>query len=195
MLESLALGLALLAAVSAFLVPTYFGRLKPGYSHLRHTISELGETGSPISKKVSYFGFVPIGLLVMAYIGVTAQILPESTHRSIGLLGLVGVGYVGGGVFRCDAGAPQSGSASNTLHNIFGLVEYLSAAAAFSMLRADAHFAPLSSFFHYAGIAIIICLIGTSFRHPLRGLVQRIAEALIFGGIVLMAWLVFGGSA
>ena len=41
----LALVLASLTAASAAVVPVYFGRRKPGYSHLRDTISELGENG------------------------------------------------------------------------------------------------------------------------------------------------------
>lgn len=195
MLEILALVLAVLAAVSAYLVPAHFGRLKPGYSHLRHTISELGEAGSPISLRVSYLGFVPIGLFVWAYLGVSAIIMPGSATEPLGLLALVGLGYVGGGIFRCDAGAPLTGSVSTLLHNVFGVGEYLGAAAAFSMLRFDAYWSSLSDVFLIASGAIIVCLWGISFPHPLRGLVQRVAEALIFGGIVLMGWWVFRGSA
>lgn len=62
---AIAFVLALLTVVAALFVPACFGGRRPGYSHLRHTISELGETGSPLGKRVSYFGFVPIGLLLL----------------------------------------------------------------------------------------------------------------------------------
>ena len=195
MLELLALALAILAAAAAVWVPAYFGRLKPGYSHLKHTISELGEAGSPISTRVSYLGFVPIGLLVWAYLGVTALIFPASDSKALGLLALIGLGYVGGGVFRCDAGAPLGGSVATVLHNIFGAGEYLGAAAAFSMLRSETYWASLSDILSYASGAIIVCLWGISFPHPYRGLIQRFAESLIFGGLVLMAWWVYRAGA
>ena len=75
MLPALALILAALTAVAVYLVPAYFGRFKPGYSHLRHTISELGEAGSPIGPRVSYLGFVPIGLLSRGLVQRVAETL------------------------------------------------------------------------------------------------------------------------
>jgi len=194
MLEILALILAVLAAISAYIVPAYFARLKPGYSHLRHTISELGESGSPIGMRVSYLGFVLIGLLVWAYLGVTALVLPGNASGPLGFLALVGLGYVGGGVFRCDAGAPFLGSISNVLHNIFGAGEYLGAAAAFSLLRSNGYWSSLSDVLLFASGTIVFCLWGISFPHPFRGLVQRVAESLIFGGIALMGWWVYRES-
>ena len=103
MVEILGLVLAVLTAIAAYVVPAYFGRLKPGYSHLRHTISELGETGSPIGTRVSLWGFVPIGLLLWLFLIVEVSVVPRSASGPFGMLALVGLGYVGGGVFRCDA--------------------------------------------------------------------------------------------
>jgi len=195
MLAALALVFAVAAGVAACLVTVYFGRLKPGYSHLRHTISELGEAGSPIGFRVSYFGFVPIGLLVWAFLGSAYWLVPAGAAEAFLPLALVGLGYVGGGVFRCDAGAPLAGSTANTLHNLFGAGEYLGAAAAFSMFRSGAYWAWLTEILPYLSAAIVVCLWGISIPNPFRGLVQRVAETLIFGGIVLIGWWVLRGVA
>ena len=64
--------LASLTAASAAVVPAYFGRRKPGYSHFRDTISELGETGSPVGGLVSYVGFVATGILLWLFLVVAA---------------------------------------------------------------------------------------------------------------------------
>jgi hypothetical protein len=41
----------------------------------------------------------------------------------------------------------------------------------------------------------VICLWAISFAHPLRGLVQRVAEATIFLGVVLMGWWIYRAGA
>ncbi len=66
-MPTLALILAIATALAAAIVPLFFGARKPGYSHIRDTISELGEMGSPIGWSVSYLGFLPIGAL--EYVG------------------------------------------------------------------------------------------------------------------------------
>lgn len=55
---------------------------------------------------------------------------------------------------------------------------------------------PLSDVLAPAGIVVFVGLLGMSFPHPFRGLVQRVAETIIFGRIVLVGWWVYraGGS-
>jgi hypothetical membrane protein len=195
MLALIAFMLALLTAAVAALVPAYFGRLKPGYSHLRNTISELGEAGSPIGSRVSYFGFVPIGLLLWLFLAVAAKAAPSSAIGPFGVLAIVGLGYVGGGIFRCDAGAPSTGSLSTILHNLFGAGEYLGAAAAFAMLSADSYWSPLSGITPYGSVVIVACLWGIGFPHRFRGLLQRIAETVIFAGVVLIGFWIYREGA
>ena len=193
-LPTVALAFAVLSAVLAAAVPIYFGGRKPGYSHLRHTISELGEAGSPVGQSVSYVGFTAIGISLWLFLIVAAILLPHQSDVFF-MLSLVGAGYVGGGVFRCDSGAPFAGSWQNTLHNIFGAFEYLGAAAAFLQMKRSEFWSPLSEVMSSAGGLVFFCLVGLSFPNPLRGLIQRIAEATIFGGIVLIGWWVYRASA
>jgi hypothetical protein len=191
----LALVLAVVTAAMAASVPIYFGSRKPGYSHVRHTISELGEIGSPVGRSVSYIGFLSTGISLWLFLLVAARALPHESTEALFLLSLVGAGYVGGAIFRCDPGAPLIGSWRNTLHNVFGGLEYLGAAGAFTTLKNTAFWSPLSELMVYAGGLVFVCLWGISFPHPFRGLVQRVAETTIFLGVVLVGWWVYRVSA
>jgi len=193
-LPTLAFALAILSAALATAVPVYFGRRKPGYSHVRHTISELGERGSSVGRSVSFIGFLPTGIAVWLFVLVAAAAIPEGARAPLYMLALVGAGYVGGAIFRCDPGAPSLGSWQNILHNIFGGLEYLGAAAAFLTLKQNEFWHPLSELLEYAGMLVFLCVWGISFPHPFRGLVQRVAEAVNFLGIVLIGWWVYRGS-
>ncbi|WP_171092336.1 DUF998 domain-containing protein [Usitatibacter rugosus] len=190
-----ALVLAALTAATALAVPVYFGNRKPGYSHLRHTISELGEVGSPVGAQVSYVGFVSIALLLWLFLVVAAQSAPGGSSEVFWMLSLVGVGYFGGAIFRCDSGAPAFGTWRNTLHNVFGALGYLGAAAAFSTLRFSSYWAPLSDVMGYAVPLVLVCLLGLSFPHGFRGLIQRVAETTIFAGVAGMGFWVYRAGA
>ena len=194
-LPTLALILAVVTAVAAISVPVYFGIRKPGYSHVRHTISELGEIGSPVGWSVSYIGFLSTGISLWLFLLVAAGALPRESTEAFYLLSLVGAGYVGGAIFRCDAGAPLIGSWRNTLHNFFGALEYVGAAGAFTTLKRSEFWSPLSEVMGYAGGLVLLCLWGISFPHPYRGLIQRVAETTIFLGVVLMGWWMYRVSA
>lgn len=190
-----AFALALLTAALAAIVPLYFARRKPGYSHLRDTISELGEIGSPVGRSVSYLGFVPTGVLLWLFLLVAAAAVPSGEADALWALSLVGAGYFFGGIFRCDPGAPLVGSWRTMLHNIFGGLEYLGATAAFTMLQHSTFWSPLSGILTPAGMLVFAGFVGMSFPHPYRGIVQRVAETIIFGGLVLMGGWVYHASA
>lgn len=90
--------------------------------------------------------------------------------------------------------SPPRGSRANILHNLFCAGEYLGGAAAFALLRAEPFWGWLGEAGVYASGGILVCLWGISFPHPLRALVQRVAETLVFAGLVLMAWWVYRAS-
>jgi hypothetical protein len=185
------LTLSLITAIYAVIVPIYFGHRKPGYSHVRHTISELGEVGSPVERGVALFGFVPIGVLVCLLLLAMANSAPWVSREMLFMLSLVGAAYVGAAIFPSDPDAPMFGTWRNGAHNVLGTLEYLGAAGAFLSLERDEFWEPLSSIGEYSGIVVLACLGGLGFAHPFRGLVQRIAETIIFAGMVVMAWFVY----
>lgn len=176
------------AAAMAFLVPAIGGVGQPGYSHVAQYISELGAAGAANAGLVGGLGFVPIGVLVIAFLVLASPSFPPSMPTRVGVVcfGAVGGGYLAAAVFPCDAGCPSSGSLSQSLHNLFGLVEYIGAIAGLRFLalafRGDQvwrPFAPLCLFAAFLiGLAFVAMLAPE--LEAYRGLSQRVAEAAIF---------------
>jgi hypothetical protein len=154
---------------------------KSGYSHIKHTISEIGEIGAPNQRFVAYGLFLPIGLalLLVAY-------LVNSASPVAAMLALcIAIGYVGAAMFPCDSGAPMFGTARHTLHMIAGAAEYVGGGFAL-MTLAESFDQP----FKIAGFIVLGTAIALSFPHSLRGIIQRIAEAFLFGSLALAVWRV-----
>jgi hypothetical protein len=87
----LAPALGALILVAAIAIPAYCGWRKPGYSHLRHTISELGEAGSPVAVEAA-IGFVAIGVLVWLFLATVASTSTLVPQEALWQFSLVGVG-------------------------------------------------------------------------------------------------------
>lgn len=150
------------------------------YSAVKHSISELGATGERDEKLVGYGLFLPVGIALLALaLAATNDILKA-------LSACIATGYITAAFFPCDAGSPATGTVKQQVHNIGGFVEY--AGASFFLLRASENGERLF-FIDYKIIAFIViaCMIGISFSSPVRGLIQRVAEVLLFGGVIAMA--------
>jgi Protein of unknown function (DUF998) len=158
-----------------------FGYLRPGYSHRRDTLSELGEVGAPRWKLVSYTVFLPVGLGLL----LCAWMLRNGAPPAMALALCLAIGYVGAALFPCDPGSPMQGSARQTAHNLAGGVQYVGGAVALWQLSA-------SGGVLYQGLAAVVgfgalVLSLPEFR-PVRGAVQRVAELALFGGLALASW-------
>ncbi len=175
----------------------WFSRRIPAYSHVRHTISELGETGSPWSLYVSWGCFAPVGLglLLIAFLLVTAS-TPSPLAEPLALLSAaVGVGYLGAAFFPCDPGSPLTGSWRQQLHNLAGGVEYWGGAFALFVASQSLRATEQSAFLQQVlfGSAIIVgtvaVFISVSITFPVRGAIQRVGELTLFANILLLATL------
>jgi len=175
----------LAAALAALLVPLAAGYLEPGYSHVSQFISELGAHGARHGALVSLAGFGAIGVLVLVFLGASGRSLPRSGATLAGLVcfGAVGAAYLAAAVFRCDAGCPASGSMSQSVHNLFGLLEYVGAFAGLLLLgwglrgwRTVAAASVVAAVFVLAGFLGM----ASAELEAYRGISQRIAEAAIF---------------
>lgn len=155
-------------------------RRRPGYEHVRHTISELGEIGAPDQTLVSIGVFLPVGILLF----VVAYLLCPVSEPPAMLALCVAVGYLVAAAFPCDPGSPLSGSVRQAVHNAGGFVEY--AGGAIALLRLAETLGPR---FRAAGFIGCGALVGLSFSGPLRGLIQRVAEAALFAGLSLAVWI------
>ncbi len=154
------------------------GQVKPGYRHAVHTISELGERGARHEKAVALGIFAPVGALCLA----AAGLLLSADRAMAALAGCLAAGYLVAAAFPCDPGSPLSGSARQAVHNLGGGIEYVGGGfALFAMAHAE------GPAFRWAGIAVLVAAGAISFMPPgsLRGLVQRVAEALLFGALLL----------
>jgi len=148
---------------------------RSGYSHRRHTISELGEVGTPVSRWVSWGVFLPVGL-GLAYIAFTVKGVAPTVSL---LAACVSVGYLAAAIFPCDPGSPLSGSLRQGLHNIGGGVEYIGGAYALWQLG---NVQP-TGLLHLSAlvVSLIALLLSSTALLSIRGLLQRAAESLLFG--------------
>lgn len=171
--------LALIVSVYLIIAIVVCGYLKPGYDHVRHTISELGEIGSEYSRIVSYGVFLPVGLLLILVAGLSAPI--DSSRAALAIS--ISIGYLSAAFFPCDPGSPILGNFRQGLHNLGGAVEYLGGAAAL-MWISESFGAP----FEFAGATVAISVLILSFESPIRGIVQRVAELVLFAGLCVALW-------
>jgi len=156
----------------------YFGWRKPDYNHWHHTISELGEIGSPVARPVNYGLFLPVGLLLWLVAILT------NDEAVAGLAGCIGAGYVVAALFPCDVGSPVSGSSRQQIHNVGGAIEYMGGAYFISQVSAK-----MTLFDHdlsqLAAITVIAGGVGLSIpRLFIRGFLQRIIEVVLFGSLL-----------
>ncbi len=174
----LPISLTLFALAYLFAALFVLGRKKPGYSHLRHTISELGESGAPQETLVAMGVFLPIGLVLL----LVAYLVRHLAVEEFALALCLALGYIVAAVFPCDAGSPTSGSWRQAIHNAGGAVEYLG--GAFALVRMAEYLGPL---FKVLGMVVLgsAILISLPPLAAVRGLVQRVAELCLFGGLAL----------
>lgn len=179
----IAIGLTAIAAAYLFTGLLVLARRKDGYSHIKHTISEIGEIGAPDQRFVAFGLFLPIGLLLLA-----VAFLVRTESPALAALALcIAIGYLVAALFPCDPGSPFSGTTRQALHNLGGAVEYIGGGFAL-MTIAESFGQP----FKAAGFLVLGSAIALSFipSTSVRGIIQRIAEACLFGGLALALWRV-----
>lgn len=101
----------------------------PGYSHLNQAMSQLGAQGAPTQGFSAWINNLPLGVFfVLCAVGVMRQLRASSLAvLSAGLILLHGLASFATGYFPCDQGcAPDQPSFSQQMHNLAGLVMFLS---------------------------------------------------------------------
>ncbi|QIK80637.1 DUF998 domain-containing protein [Lysobacter sp. HDW10] len=167
--------------------------VKPGYSHFTHFISELNATGTPWAVQLGLAGFVPLGLLFAAFLVAVAPIAQVRGTSRLGLwlLWSQPIAFIGAAIAPCDAGCPTGGSPIQMAHDVLGLATYLPCTLALVLLS----FAPnlLSGwrlFLRFAGVAwliLFVAMLQPEVMH-VRGLLQRVADALLAAAVLIIAW-------
>ncbi|PZR39416.1 MAG: hypothetical protein DI538_06970 [Azospira oryzae] len=170
--------LLLVATVYLIAGILFFGKKRKTYSHLRHTISELGESGSPYEKPVSFGLFFIVGAIL-----ILVSLLNDTNETLHGLSLCVGAGYLVAAIFPCDEGSPLEGSWKQQIHNLGGFVEY--AGSAYFLAQSAEVFSFVSTKL-IAGIIVLCTLFISIPSFSFRGLVQRVAEALLFLSLIAL---------
>jgi hypothetical protein len=157
------------------------GKRYPNYSHVRRTISELGEVGAPDQRLVALGLFLPVGVALLI---VAALVYSRSTPVAALALS-ISIGYLGAAAFPCDPGSPLSGSARQGLHNLAGGIEYIGGAFALMTIARD--FGAMYQVLGFVVVGVAIAL-SVPAAAAVRGLIQRIAEACLFVGLAGASW-------
>lgn len=105
------------------------GALYPGYSHIDQAMSELGALGAPTHEISPLINNYPLGVLFIAFgLAVYATFKQSWPAKASGaLITLHGLASFATGYFSCDVACGlENPSTSQSLHNLAGLVMFLS---------------------------------------------------------------------
>lgn len=190
---TLARVLAVAATLQAALAIIVGGAMKPGYSQVSNFISELTASGTPAAESIGLYGFLPIAVLLTAFLVCAAPLAEVRGASRVGywLLLTQAVAYVGAALAPCDAGCPAEGSATQGLHNFISVMTYYGAAAGLLLLsRAPALSRLARAGFVVAGIAWIVMFMVmlAPALAPWRGLLQRGVEVVLWSVVLFIAW-------
>ena len=182
------------ALVTLYPIVVFGGTLlKTDYSHIGQYISELNAMGSAWSWQIGYLGFVPLGLLGF---GLLLAVEPKArltgiSHIGYWLLIAEPVAYVGSAFAPCDLGCPSTGSLSQNAHNVLGVVTLLITTLGLVFLSLNERLSPMMRV-SWVVLAIIYITLYTLALTPdfapWRGLLQRLAEGILYGCLCLVAW-------
>lgn len=156
---------------------------KAGYSHIKHSISEIGEIGAPNQRFVAFGLFLPIGLVLVLVAYLVRPASPAATALAL----CIAIGYIGAAAFPCDPGSPLLGTRRQVLHNLAGAVEY--AGGGFALMNLSQSFGQPFKAAGFVVLGTVLALVVLP-SNSVRGIIQRIAETWLFGGLALAAWRV-----
>jgi len=162
------------------------GATFPGYDHGTQFISELGATGAPFGQAISWFGFLPAGVLTCAFSFFAWRAAPRSALSTLGFIGvfLFAIGYVGAAFFPCDFGCrPDEPSFSQVMHELIGLAGYLLAPFTLLLLGLAARTWPraqwLATLGYAAAVFALLAVLKLSPEFAFVGVAQRVLEASV----------------
>ena len=178
--------------MAGILLPEILGSTRSDYSSLANYLSELGATGTSTQRLTNTLAFPLVGISCIAIIIAFWHRLPKLSGIRAGSICLVlGIpsGYFGAVIFPCDYGCPIEGSASQTMHNLLGLVQYPLGVIGFILLAVNLKSKWRFAFgFAAAAMAIGFVMMLAPDQANLRGAWQRLSDYtafLVLSGFVL----------
>ena len=191
----LANGRWLIVALACFYVVVVYGgaALKVEYSHLGQYISELNAMGTAWSWQIGYLGFLPLGLLGFLLLLVVAPRARLSGVSKVGCWLLVAepIAYATSAFAPCDLGCPSTGSFAQNVHNVVATVTLGMTTLGLVLLSRNDHLTPTQRIGWLALAATFIALYTLALlpdTDEVRGLLQRLAEGVLYGSLCLVSW-------
>ena len=186
---------ALAVATVAYAVAFYLlgGAIKPGYSHAANFISELNATGTPWARELGLFGFVPLGLLLAAFLAMAYPRAGLEGAARVGFLLLWSqpLAFLGVAAAPCDAGCPAEGSPQQQVHNLLGVTTYLAAAVGYFLLSFHCRLGVSARWLlrgaAFAWLALFVLMLAPELAAA-RGWLQRVADAILWAVVLMVAW-------
>lgn len=191
-----------LSACLLFVATTLIGGfLNPGYGHVSQFISELYAVGAPNADALRFYGYLPSGVLFMAFAVLLNAVLPKSTSKTLGCL-LFGFGYGFGtvicSIFNCDVGCnPEfvNPSLSQFIHNLMGMLTYLTVPTGILCLGISFSKHRSQWLFNFSiatavGSFLFVLLLNVMLQSGFKGFLQRIIEgSFILWAVVASVYL------
>lgn len=183
---------ATLILIFGVAVPEFLAASTPGYDSTSQFLSELGAVGAEGAMWTNFAGFLPVGVLWFAATIQLYRHSPKGAASAVGALLLLGTAasYAGAAFFPCDPGCPIEGSAAQAMHNLLGLIGYLTVPPA--LLALGLHYAGRG----HPGLGVAALAVAAIFSSafffmtsadasPMRGLWQRVGDYSLFAWMFL----------
>jgi hypothetical membrane protein len=178
------------------------GALRPGYSQISHSVSELLSPGAPNKSLLDIFNVIFALLYTVFGVSVLRFVLSNEHDALIGRIGAgmiiaVGVACVGSAIFPQDA-TGTARTLPGTLHLIFVFGVQIPGAILSTLLigiwlnRAGIFPGfPLYSYISVGAIVLSVVLAGPTVGTPIMGLVERVSALAVHQWVFLLAWNLF----
>lgn len=176
------------------------GAAYPGYDHARQYISELGATGAVTGPAVSWWGFVPSGLLITAFCLMAAWLLRRNVLAVVACLMLAwyGLSLSAAGIYPCAFECARTEVTFDAMmHDLVGGTGYLTgvlgvAIAALAVRSGEAGWLrPLGLV--CAGVAAV-GFAAIIIDVELGGVFQRALEGSLAVFLLALGWALARGS-
>ena len=176
------------------IVVIVLGLLRPGYSHVAQSMSELGEVGAPNAIIMNTAGFPLLGLLMIAFAFGLHRGISQGKGSKIGpaLIALSGATLVMTGIFHCDPGCVDVSMVGIT-HSVFAMI------SAFAMMLAPLALCPRlyrdrlwQGYLYYSLATVIVAglisaVYGFNVFEPWNGALQRASMGVALLWMEVMA--------
>lgn len=131
---------AAILLIAGIILPELLGASRADYSSFANYLSELGARGTSTQRLTNTLAFPLVGISCISIIIALWHRLPKQAGLRAGLICLalgIPAGYFGAAIFPCDYGCPIEGSASQSIHNLLGLVQYPLGVLGFALVSVN----------------------------------------------------------